>query len=111
MKTSYSVPHVAIAAGMPGRYRYWTGRSGARYLFTQVATRAIDDFDDGVFLLACGDAIQTVGSRQAVTAALTDGGRDATLYVHLLATSRASHSHIVDDLMPPDGDHNLALAA
>jgi len=109
MKTSSSVPHVAIAAGMPGRYRYWTGRSGGRYLFTQVASKSLDDFDDGVFLLARFGIIQTVGDRAAISAVLANGCHGAVLYVHLLATSAASHSHIIDDLMPHrDG---FALAA
>ena len=111
MKPSSSVPNVAIAAGMPGRYRYWTGRSGARYLFTQVAAKSFDDFDDGVFLLVRFGTIQTVGDRSAISAALADGCHGAVLYVHLLATSEALHSHIIGDLMPHRGNHGFALAA
>ena len=111
MKTSSSVPHVAIAAGMPCRYRYWTGQSGARYLFTQVAAKSLDDFDDGVFLLVRFGTIQTVGDRNAISAALADGCHGAVLYVHLLATSEALRSHIVDDLVPHRGNHGFALAA
>ena len=111
MITSPSVPHVAIAAGMPGRYRYWSGLSGERYLFTQVAVKSLDDFDDGVFLLVRFGTVQTVGSRDTVSAALAGSGHGAVLYVHLLATSKASHSHIIDDLTPHCGNHGLALAA
>ena len=111
MKMSSSVPHVAIAAGMPGRYRYWAGLSGARYLFTQVAAKSLDDFDDGVFLLVRFGTIQTVGDRSAISAALADGCHGAVLYVHLLATSKALHSHIIDDLMPHRGNQGFALAA
>jgi hypothetical protein len=111
MKMLSSVPHVAIAAGMPGRYRYWTGRSGARYLFTQVAAKSLEDFDDGVFLLVRFGTIQIVGNRGTVSAALADGCHGAVLYVHLLATSEASHSHIIDDLIPHRGNHGFALAA
>lgn len=105
------VPHVAIAAGMPGRYRYWTGASGARYIFTRVAAESLDDFDDGVFLLVRFGTVQTVGDRDAVSAALVDGCHGAVLYVHLLATSEALHSHIIGDLMPHRGNHGFALAA
>jgi len=111
MKMSSTVPSVAIAAGMPGRYRYWTGRSGARYLFTQVAANSLDDFDDGVFLLVRFGTIQMVGDRGKVSAALADSCRGAVLYVHLLATSKASHSHTIADLMPHRGNHGFALAA
>lgn len=111
MELPINVPHVAIAAGMAGRYRYWTGRSGARYLFTQVAATSLDDFDDGVFLLVRFGTVETVGDRNAAAAALADGCRGVVLYVHLLATSRTSHAHIIDDLRPHCGGHGLALAA
>lgn len=111
MNRSPSVPHVAIAAGMPGRYRYWTGVSGTRYLFTQVAAKSLDDFDDGVFLLMRFGTVQAVGDRNDMSAALADSCHGAVLYVHLLATSAASHSFIVKDLMPHRGCHGLALAA
>jgi len=109
--TPSSVPHVAIAAGLPGRYRYWTGNSGSRYLFTHVAVKSLDDFDDGVFLLVRFGTIQMVGGRDALSAALADGHNGAVVYVHLLATSAACHSHIIDDLQPHCGNHGLALAA
>ena len=111
MNTSSSVPHIAIAACMPGRYRYWTGGSGERYLFTQIAAKSLDDFDAGVFLLVRFGTIQTVGDHGAVAAALADGCHGAVLYVHLLATSEALRSHIIDDLMPHRGNHGFALAA
>ena len=111
MKTPTSVPHAAIAAGMPGRYRYWTGRSGARYLFTQVAAKSLDDFDDGVFLLVRFGTVQTVGDQSAISAALANGCHGAVLYVHLLATSQASHAHIIDDLVPHLVNLGFALAA
>ena len=111
MKTPNSVPHVAIAAGMPGRYRYWTGQSGVRYLFTQVTAKSLDDFDDGVFLLVRFGTVETIGDRSAMSAALADGCHGAVLYVHLLATSKASHAHIIDDLMSHLGNHGFALAA
>ena len=111
MKTPISVPHVAIAAGMPGRYRYWTGRSGTRYLFTQVAAKSLDDFDDGVFLLVRFGTVEAIGDHSAISVALADGCHGAVLYVHLLATSQASHSHIIDDLMFHLGNHGFALAA
>ncbi len=111
MKTLSSVPRAAIAAGVSGRYRYWTGRSGARYLFTQVASKSLDDFDDGVFLLVRFGTIRTIGDRAAISAALAEGCHGAVLYVHLLATSAASAAHIIGDLMPHRGGHGLALAA
>lgn len=111
MKMSSSVPRVAIAAGIPDRYRYWTSGSGERYLFTQVAAKSLDDFDDGVFLLVRFGTVQRVGDRSTVAAALADGCHGAVLYVHLLATSEASHAHIIDDLMPHRGGHGFALAA
>ena len=111
MEAPISIPQVAIAAGMPGRYRYWTGRSGARYLFTLVAVKSLDDFDDGVFLLVRFGTVGTIGDRSAISAALADGCHGAVLYVHLLATSSASHAHIIDDLLPHLGNHGFALAA
>ncbi len=111
MKTSSSVPRIAIAAGMSGRYRYWTGGSGERYLFTQVTAKSLDDFDGGVFLLVRFGAIQAVGGRGAISAALARGCHGATLYVHLLATCEASHWDIIDDLMPDCHGHDFALAA
>jgi len=111
MKTSSSVPRVAIAAGMIGRYRYWTSRSGERYLFTQVSAKSLDDFDDGVFLLVRFGTIQMVGDRNAVSLALAEGCHGAVLYVHLLATSEALHWHIIDDLMPQHGNQGFAIAA
>ena len=43
MTLSY-VPQVAIEAGLPARYRYWMGGSGARYLFTRIDAEALGLF-------------------------------------------------------------------
>jgi hypothetical protein len=99
MREAPHLPRVAIAAGLPVRYLYFTGQSGRRYLFTCVGTDALRDFDAGVAIAASGDAIVWAGEvaelARMPAAALP---RRAAIYVHFLAATLSERRAIVADL-------------
>lgn len=94
------VPEAAIAAGIPARYRYWSGQSGRRYVFTRIPSRDAAEFAQAVLLVARGDVPIWAGSALAwpdVNWASKDPSHE--FYVHLLAAGEPERHAIADDLL------------
>jgi len=102
MKQRSSLPQIAREAGLGGRYRYWTGRSGRRYLFTRVEDGT--NFEGALALLAEGEAIRWLGRADTVPPLRPPG---QALFVHLLAGDEAERDRIAQDLVP-DGVSDAA---
>lgn len=103
MQLKSSVPNIVLKAGLPARFRYWSGRSGARYLFTRTDSAELDHFDEAVVILVRFGRIIWAGD--------PPGGRPATaelrallrregteIYIHLLARDATRRERIIDDL-------------
>jgi hypothetical protein len=101
MTTSH-IPHVAIDAGLSARYRYWTGASGARYLFTRIDADALSLFERAVVLAARSGRIVWAGEAADLDAAgaALKRERGTAFYVHLLAGLPECRRAIVADLRP-----------
>ena len=103
MQPKSSVPHIVLEAGLPARFRYWSGRSGLRYLFTLTDLAALDDFNDAVVIVVRYGRIIWAGQvpeRDMSAADLRDlaAREDAQIYIHLLARSTEQRAAIIDDL-------------
>jgi hypothetical protein len=99
----------ADEAGLPGRYLYWYGRSGKRYLFTSTDCAGIGDFVEGVAIAVRGGSVVWAGQGSMLAdMPRTAWLRGADLYVHLLAASSEERRATVEDLRPPE---HLRLAA
>ena len=111
MKTLSFAPQIAVAAGLPSRYRYWSGRSGQRYLFTGTDFASLLDFEDAVAIAVRDAAIVWAGEARAGTL-LSVAARiaNASFYMHLLAVTEADRRTIVDDLRPDAGSPLRAAA-
>ena len=115
------VPTSAIAAGIASRYRYWSGRSGRRYLFTLVDADWLKDCHDAIALECDGDRISWIGeaegfaSRPVVNAAVNAIGETGRglIFVHLLASDSVERQKVIDDLADlwQDGGNVLRFAA
>ena len=108
-----SIPHiskVALAAGIPARYLYWTGRSGRRYLFTRMEGAEAAALCEGVAIAVSGGQIVWVGGVEAM-ASESRVASGAAVYVHLLASSEAERRGVIWDLRPVEADNPLPLAA
>jgi len=96
------VPHAAREAGLVGRYRYWQGRSGKRFLFTKIPRPAADEFDGAVLLATLDGEVIWAGdtSDQATTDTIAVMPDDAVWFLHLLASAKSRRREIVADLLP-----------
>lgn len=111
MTPSSSVPQAAVEAGLPARYRYWTGRSGRRYLFTDTELSALLDFPESVAIAVRRETIVWAGEphpASLLAAAAEIAG--AAFYVHLLAADPAERRQAIQDLVPSNGPR-LRVAA
>ncbi|MGQ7791706.1 hypothetical protein ACUN0C_04775 [Faunimonas sp. B44] len=97
MTRSSSIPQIAREAGLLDRYRYWIGRSGARYLFTRTEAEDLPNWEGTVAILADGDAVTWVGPAAETPAETTAG---CAVFVHFLASSPAERTRIIQDLAP-----------
>ena len=93
------IPQSAVEAGLPARYRYWTGDSGRRYLFTRTDPAGLEDFRGAVILAVRFGQVVWAGE-SAADARRHGASRGTGLYVHLLATSAAARREIVADFTP-----------
>jgi hypothetical protein len=101
----------ALAAGVPARFLYWTGRSGRRYLFTQM-DRAAAELDGAVAIAASGERIVWVGQTEELARPLGEAPpRRESIYVHLLASTLAEQRGVIWDLRPAPNERPLPLAA
>ncbi|WP_407049504.1 hypothetical protein [Methyloraptor flagellatus] len=101
-------PMSARSIGLGERFRYWSGASGRRYLFSSMSTAALDDLTNVVVLLVATDMR---GEHQVVWLGEIDGegvrsgqpvgqakDRPTRAYVHLLAGSDDERRAILLDL-------------
>jgi hypothetical protein len=112
MSSTPSISRAALAAGIPARYLYWTGRSGRRYLFTCMSNNAAAELESGVAIAVSGERIIWTG--QVGELALLPGdapARRAATYVHLLASTLAERHGVIWDLRPVEDEGRLRLAA
>jgi hypothetical protein len=112
MSSTPTISRAALAAGIPARYLYWTGRSGRRYLFTCMSNTAAAELESGVAIAVRGERIIWTG-QVAELALLPDDApaRRAAIYVHLLASTLAERRGVVWDLRPAEEQSHLRLAA
>ncbi len=103
---SYQIPQlsrVALAAGVPARYVYWSGSSGRRYLFTCTGADALRDFESGVAIAVSGGRIAWVGDVTALARMPASAPeRRAEIYVHFLASTLAERRAVIADMRPAD---------
>ena len=103
MKPTTSVPRIALEAGLPARFQYWSGGSGRRYLFTRTDIDAVHYFDNAVVIVARYGRIVWAGHSQGhdySNSTLNQlSQRDgAKIFIHLLARNDAQRSEIILDL-------------
>lgn len=113
-------PELPQKAGLGGRFHYFRGRSGRRYLFSVVPDEALGDFRHVVAILAVPAASQRLAATAIVT--LDACGRPsagdgpwppalphgAVCLVHLLATTERDRESLVADLAPVAAPMRLA---
>jgi hypothetical protein len=97
-----SLSRAAAAAGVPPRYRYWSGRSTRRYLFSEIDAESAPDFADGVAIASVAGRILWAGLAAELADAAAWLPRGALLSVHLLASSADERRRVVEDLRPAD---------
>jgi hypothetical protein len=101
------VPRIAEDAGIGERYRYWTGRSGRRYLFTRTERASLPEFENALAIAVDSGRIVWAGDAAAF-AVLPAPPLRCELFVHLLASSPDDRAGALADLRPAA---LLALAA
>jgi len=99
---------VAAAVGLPERYRYWSGHSRRRYLFSRALPASGADYEDAVVIAVRAGEVVWVGEPGAAVRC-PEQTEDCALFVHLLATSAEERRRIIADLRP--ARRSLALAA
>lgn len=108
---SPSLPRVAMTAGLPARYLYFSGRSGSRYLFTCMGLSAAADFESGVAIAVSGREIVWIGEVSELGQMPEDSlPLRAEIYVHLLAPTLSARRAVIEDLSPEE-PLRLRLAA
>ena len=111
MRSSPYVSRAALAAGVPARFLYWSGRSGRRYLFTCTSAERLADFDEGVAIAVGGGETIWVGNVAELGRMPAEAPpRRAAIYLHLLAPTREARRNVIEDLRPVEISH-LRLAA
>ena len=108
MRLSYSVPQSVAEAGLPSVYRYLSGHSGRRYLFTRIEAPTLGEYEDAVAVAVKGDEIVWVGEARSESAA--DRSAACEVFVHLLAATSSARRAIVEDFATAAAPH-LRLAA
>lgn len=112
MSSLPTISQAALAAGVPARYLYWVGRSGRRYLFTQMDSAAAAELESGVAIVVRSDEIVWIGEVANLAPLPNDmSGRHAEVYVHLLAETLAERRGVIWDLRPAETESHLRLAA
>lgn len=103
MNPRSSIPRIVLEAGLPARFRYWSGGSGRRYLFTSTDVEAVKHFDNAVVIVArygrivwAGQYAEPEYGRSPMYQLSRRAG--AQVFVHLLARDEVQRSEIIDDL-------------
>jgi hypothetical protein len=107
---------LSVLAGedLGGRFRFWRGASGRRYMFSVYSSEACPAYDRAVLV---GAAVEADGSRRILfiddtgafpepalgraRARLAKARSKIEFHVHLLAVSPAERTALIDDLAPP----------
>ena len=120
---SDTTPSLARRAKLGDRFRYWSGQSGRRYLFSAVPFEALADFrsavailaeaaTDGRFIAWAVGVIDSAGRLEA-----DDGSwpaiapRGSVAFVHFLAETDRERQELFDDLFVAAAPPALSLAA
>lgn len=112
MSSVSCLSRAALAAGIPARYLYWTGRSGRRYLFTCMSLAAAADLEGGVAIAVSGEHIVWIGDVGELAHLPPEApARRAAVYVHLLASTLAERRGVIWDLRPEEEHGPAQLAA
>lgn len=106
--TDGGTPQFAERCGAGGRFRYWLGASGRRYLFTSIGGEELGGFTSGVVLLVrhgesgeahAVEAVTLFGRKDAARLAQRlDGDDSLVAYVHFLADNRSARQAIIEDI-------------
>jgi hypothetical protein len=98
------LPHRLAPLALDGqpfgqRFRYWYGRSGRRYLFSEMTGDAATDLTDAVYLVAgpSGTEERPLFVGAALPSPAACSGR---IFVHLLADDADARADVVADLTP-----------
>jgi hypothetical protein len=102
-------PKLEHSGGIIGRFRYWQGASGQRYMFTEIDPDEVADYPDTVLLLVEARSrkpaklafLGEVGaSCSDLAAMLAAGGRNARLraFIHFLADNSDRRRQVIADL-------------
>ncbi len=102
----YETPDSVRMTDLSDRFRYWTGVSGRRYLFSTVTIADLRDFADAVVLISTGENRDTQAGRVWVGETDCEGNltgpqmkpREGSAFVHLLSTHGIERRSIVEDL-------------
>ncbi len=103
MRPRTSVPRIALEAGLPARFQYWSGGSGKRYLFTSTDIEAVRYFENAVVIVTrygrivwAGHCFEcNCGDTPLYELSQRDG---AKVFVHLLARNEVQRLEIIRDL-------------
>jgi hypothetical protein len=92
-------PSIVRGQWFEGRFVYWRGLSGQRYLFSEVSAEELQDLENAIILIPADDQSRAPGY---VGEALPDAmrARAKSAYVHLLAASESERRRVVEDLSP-----------
>lgn len=103
-----AIPLAAAELGMGGKFRYWQGGSGRRYLFTEVPLEELQDYSDAILVLTrpgkrtrfkpvwIGEVDKV--NRRTKPWDRRQVRRAEGAYVHFLAGSRSDRKRVIDDL-------------
>lgn len=89
-------PSALAGAAIEQRFRYWYGRSGRRYLFSEIGPTEVADLEGVVVLIPGRDADRP----DYVGADATGYAGHGPVFVHLLADTEADRAAVVADLAP-----------
>jgi len=94
---------IAAQAGLGDRFRYWSGASGRRYLFTRIdalqgEAGEEDAYPGAVALVEAQGRVLSVGPFAEVAAACARLGAEAKLFVHLLARRAEDRLAVIADI-------------
>ena len=97
------VPKAIAGSTIAGRFRYWHGRSGRRFLVSVIDPAELALFDRGVVILVGGGQriLSALDLSEVTTADLNAAlAKARAVYVLLLARSRDARRALIRDVLP-----------